>query len=99
MVECQHRVRLAAAEVGQQLLLLALDLCGLVSSRDGREQTLYAIESAVGVIGTEGLLMGPLVAHVAQLTHERTLCLTEDVAEYDVPLIPHDQQQRLGVPV
>src|SRR5258706_8882034 len=83
----------------QELLLLALDLRGLVGSRDGREQTLNAIEGAVGVVGTEGLLMCPLVAHLAQLTHKRTLCLTEDVAEYDVPLIPHHQQQRLGVPV
>src|SRR6266496_4182289 len=43
--------------------------------------------------------MCPFITHFAQLTYERTLCLTEDITEHDVPLIPHNQQQRLRVPV
>src|SRR6266536_3161129 len=55
----------------QELLPLTLDLCGLVSSCDGCEQTLNAVESTVGIVGTERLLMGPFITHFAQLTYAR----------------------------
>ena len=83
----------------QQFLLLALNFRSLVGSGDGREQALNTIEGAVGIVGAEGLLMRPFVTHIAQLAHERTLCFAKDVAEHDIPLIPHDEQQYLGVPV
>src|SRR2546421_7632468 len=46
----------------QQFLFLPFNLAGLLSSRDGSEQSLDAIQSAVGIIGTECLLVRPLVA-------------------------------------
>src|SRR4051794_2509914 len=43
--------------------------------------------------------MCPAVADVAQLADEAALGLSERVLEDDVPLVPHDGQDRLRVPV
>ena len=72
----------------QQLHLHLLDLVRL-RCRDGGQEPAGRVEGAVGVVGGEGLLVRPAVAHVAQLAHERPLGLAERLAEHVVPRLPH----------
>ena len=73
------------------------DVGGLIGG-DGGQQALHAVECAVGVVATEGLLVGPLVAHVAELADNAPLGRAERAVEDLVPLVPHHAYEGLGVP-
>src|ERR1044072_358026 len=42
--------------------------------------------------------MGPAISHVAQLADEGALCLTERLAEDEVPRVPHHRENCSDVP-
>ena len=56
------------------------------------------IERPVGVVAGEGLLMRPAVPMAAQLADEAAFRRPEDHAEHVVPCVPHQLEQRRGVP-
>src|SRR2546421_12812612 len=61
--------RLFLEAYAQQFLFLSFNLAGLLGGRDGSEQSLDAVQCAIGIIRTEGLLVRPLVACLTQLAH------------------------------
>jgi hypothetical protein len=64
---------------------------------DGAQQAGGAIQGAVGVVGGEGPLVRPSVAHLAQLADQAAFGVGQRVAEMDVPVVPHDDTQGVGI--
>ena len=60
---------------------------------NGRQQPGGGIQAAIGVVGGEGLLVRPLVAHLAQLADEAAFREAQRLPEDRVPLVPHHPQQ------
>ena len=67
--------------------------------RNGGKQSRDGINSAICVVGTECLLVGPLVADIAKLADKATIRGSENLPEAVVPEVPHDAKERLRVPV
>ena len=68
----------------QEFHLHLLDLVGL-RGRDGGKEPPCGVESAVGVVTREGLLVRPLVAMIAQLAQQTAFGGTERFAEDVIP--------------
>ena len=66
---------------------------------NGRQQTPHAVQGAVGIAAGESLLVCPFVPHVAKFADDAPLGGTQRAVEDRVPLVPHDRQQGLRVPV
>src|SRR5262249_16868229 len=82
----------------QQLHLHLLYLMGL-RRRDGGQQPIRGIQRTVGVVARETLLVRPLVAVVTQFAQEAALGGAERLAEDVVPRLPHELEERRGVPL
>ena len=89
--------RLFGEAHAQDLLLHAVELLGL-GRGDGGQQAPGTVERAIGIVGGEGLLVGPLVAHIAQLEGEVLLGVAQGVAEDAAPLVDQDGDAGGDVP-
>ena len=94
---------LVARLLGEDLTLqVRLDLPHRLSALtlgDGLQEALDRVQSAINVVGGEGLLVGPLVAHLEQLAHVRSLHVAQHVAKHALPVVHHPLEERLDVPV
>ena len=66
---------------------------------DGGEQARDAVNGAVCVIGTEGFLVGPLVADITQFADKTPIRWPQNLSKAIVPEIPHHAKQCLRVPI
>src|SRR5438552_2925134 len=82
----------------QQLLLLTLNLRRLFGG-DGSKQACSAVEGAVGIVAGKSLLVGPAVAHLAELTDEAAFGVAKGAAKDLVPLEPHEGKKGVYVKV
>src|SRR5680860_150132 len=91
--------RLLAHLLGLPLGLLAADLQLMFLYLNGffrgdrGEKTLHGVQSTVGVIQGEALLVGPLVPYIHELGDNAALRAAEDLAEDLVPFVPHNLEQ------
>ena len=90
--------RLLVEAHAQQFHLEPVDFRRL-RRRHRREQPAGRVEGAVGVVPGERLLMRPAVPVAPQLAHESALGRPEDRAERLVPRLPHQLEERGGVPL
>jgi len=93
--ERQNLLLVAHAEQFQLLLLDLLRLRG----GNGLQESLHAIEGAVGVIGGDRFLVRLFVAPTAQFADDAALGLVQHPVEDIVPLLPEDAEQQGGIHV
>ena len=86
-------VELDAQQVHAHLFHFGSFRCG-----DGSQEPADAVEGPVGVVAAEVVLMGPLVAHFAQLADEAAFAVAQRAGKDMVPLVPHDGQESPGRP-